>query len=184
MTAIVTFLAATLLQPTTAGLKARATPVVVQTFRSAVSPVVVQTFRSAVSPVVVQTLRSAVSGEQTAAMKTVEKGLYSAVDDARQVVVRTPAEWAKVWQTHSFERARPAVDFTKEMVVGVFMGSRPSAGFNVEIVGTRLEGGTLFVQYRETKPAAGMMTAQILTSPYHLVSVPRVDGDVKFEPVP
>ena len=122
------------------------------------------------------------AGGQTAAVKTVEKGLDSAMDEARQVVVRTPAEWAKVWQMHSYERARPNVDFTKEMVVGVFMGSRPTAGFGVEITGTRQESGALIVEYRETKPGAGQVTAQILTSPYHLVSVPRVDGDVKFEP--
>ena len=151
MTAILSIIAAMMLQPETAGLKARTTPVV--------------------------------SGEQTAAMKTIEKGLDSAVDDARQVVARTPAEWAKIWQMHSYERPRPNVDFTKEMVVGIFMGSRPTAGFGVEIVGTRQEDGTLVVQYRETKPDGGQMTAQILTSPYHLVSVPRVDGDVKFEPV-
>ena len=116
------------------------------------------------------------------AMKTIDKGLDSAIDDARQVVVRTPADWAKLWQTHSFERARPNIDFSKEMVLGVFLGSRPTAGFTVDIVGTRQESGTLIVEYRETRPSADRASAQILTSPYHLVSVPRVDGDVKFEP--
>ena len=66
----------------------------------------------------------------------------------------------------------------------VFVGSRPTAGYSVEIVGTRRENGALVVQYRETAPERGMMTAQVLTSPYHLVSVPRVDGDVKFERLP
>jgi hypothetical protein len=40
------------------------------------------------------------------------------------------------------------------------------------------------VQYRETKPAPDAIAAQILTSPFHLVAVPRADGDVKFERVP
>ena len=114
-------------------------------------------------------------------LTTVEKGLNSAMEDARQVTALTQAEWTKIWRMHSFERPAPNVDFTNAMVVGVFMGSRPSAGFSVEIVGTRTEGGALIVQYRETVPAKGTMAAQVLTSPYHLVSVPRVDGDVKFE---
>lgn len=117
------------------------------------------------------------------AFTTVEKGQDSAVEDARNVTVRSQAEWIKVWRMHNFEKPAPKVDFTKDMVVGVFMGGRSSAGFNVEIVGARVEAGKLVVQYREDVPARGTMTAQILTSPYHLVSVPRVDGDVKFEPV-
>jgi hypothetical protein len=114
-------------------------------------------------------------------MKTVAKGLHSAVDDGRQITARTPDEWTKVWRLHDFDRPAPKVDFVREMVVGVFMGSRPTGGFSVEIVGTRQEGGALIVQYRESMPGPGSMTAQVLTSPFHLVSVPRLDGDVKFE---
>ena len=122
-------------------------------------------------------------GAPPPALKAVEKGLDSAMEDSRQVAVRTQAEWMKIWRMHSFERPVPKVDFAKEMVVGVFMGTRSSAGFSVEIVGTRVADGALTVQYRETVPQKGTMAAQILTSPYHLVSVPRVDGDVKFEVV-
>jgi hypothetical protein len=121
--------------------------------------------------------------EKTTEMKTVAKGLHSAVDDGRQITARTQDEWTKVWRLHDFEGPAPKVDFAREMVVGVFMGSRPTGGFSVEIVGTRQEGGTLIVQYRESTPGPGSMTAQVLTSPFHLVSVPRIDGDVKFENV-
>jgi hypothetical protein len=116
-------------------------------------------------------------------MKTVARGAQSAVDDARQVTARTQDEWTTIWRTHDFERPAPKVDFAREMVVGVFMGGRPTGGFSVEIVGAREDGGALVVQYRETMPGPGAMTAQVLTSPFHLVSVPRVNGDVKFERV-
>ena len=41
----------------------------------------------------------------------------------------------------------------------------------------------MLVRYQETMPAKGTMTAQILTSPYHLVVVPQVTGSVTFEKV-
>ena len=123
-------------------------------------------------------------GTPPAALKTIAKGLDSAVDEGRQITARTQAEWTKAWRSHAFERPAPKVDFAREMVIGVFMGSRPTSGFTVEIAGTREEGGTLIVEYRETTPGPGLLSAQILTSPYHLVSVPRIDGDVKFERVP
>jgi hypothetical protein len=115
-------------------------------------------------------------------MRSIDKGLDSQVDDARQATVRSAAEWEKLWKQHAGERVRPAVDFSKDMVVAVFLGSRPTAGFSVEIVGAHADGSALIVQYRERRPAAGGITAQVLTSPYHIVAMPK-HGDVKFEKV-
>jgi hypothetical protein len=67
------------------------------------------------------------------------------------------------------------------MVVGVFMGTRPTAGFAIEIVGTREEGGALVVQYREARPARGLITAQVITSAYHIVALPSRAGEIRFE---
>jgi hypothetical protein len=115
-------------------------------------------------------------------MRPIDKGLNSDIDSARQVVVRTGDEWSRLWTQHAGERTKPAVDFSKDVVLAVFMGSRPTAAFTVEIVGTRAEGTTLVVSYRETRPAPGGVAAQILTSPYHIVAVPKASAtDVKFE---
>ena len=69
------------------------------------------------------------------------------------------------------------------MVVGVFLGSRPTAGYSVEIVRTTEQPDGLVVEYREGSPARDMMTAQVITTPYHLVAVPKRTGEVKFEKV-
>jgi hypothetical protein len=119
-------------------------------------------------------------------VRSIDKGFDSQMDDARQATVRSAAEWEKLWRQHAGERARPAVDFGKEMVVAVFLGSRPTAGFSIEIAGTREDGAALIVQYRETRPPAGAITAQVLTSPYHIVALPKPAAvkDVKFEKIP
>ena len=114
--------------------------------------------------------------------RTIEKGDQSNVEDAKRVLVRTDAEWTTLWQQHSPDRPKPAVDFSKEMVVGVFMGSRPNAGFSTAIVTTTAANGALIVRYTETVPKPGTVSAQILTFPYHLVAVPKATvTDVKFE---
>ena len=122
--------------------------------------------------------------QATAPMRSIDKGLNSEIDAARQVTVRTADEWSKLWAQHAGERAKPAVDFSKDVVIAVFMGARPSAAYTVEIVGTRTEGATLVVSYKETRPAPGDVAAQILTSPFHIVAVPKgAATDVKFERV-
>jgi hypothetical protein len=54
----------------------------------------------------------------------------------------------------------------------------------VEIVGVRPEGKDLIVEYVQKQPAPGTMAAQILTEPFHLVSVPKHAGTVRFMHVP
>jgi hypothetical protein len=116
--------------------------------------------------------------------RTLEKGDQSNVEDARQVLVRTDAELRQLWAQHSPDRPMPKVDFSREMVVGVFMGSRPNAGFSTAVVSATAANGALMVRYSETRPPAGSISAQILTFPYHLVAIPKADvKDVKFEKI-
>jgi hypothetical protein len=114
----------------------------------------------------------------------VAKGDASGQQIGRQVTVRTPAEWAALWKAHSPEQKPPQIDFTKNMVVGIFLGSKPSAGYEVEIVGVRPQGQDLIVEYVQKQPGRGTMTVQILTEPFHLVSVPKHEGTVRFIHVP
>lgn len=114
-------------------------------------------------------------------LRVLGKGDQSNVDDARQVAARTTAEWNTLWRQHSPDRDQPRVDFGRDMVLGVFLGSRTTAGFSVEIVSALVEQGFLVVRFRETRPQSDRIVAQVITSPYHLVAVPRHSGDVRFE---
>ena len=116
-------------------------------------------------------------------MRSLERSSQSFVDTAKQFVARTPAEWEAIWKQHAPARPAPEVDFSKDMVVGVFLGSRNSAGYSVEIVGVEKEAAGVVVRYRETRPGRGAITAQIITSPYHFVAVPKADGTVRFEKI-
>jgi hypothetical protein len=126
----------------------------------------------------------AMAQESASALRTIEKGAQSNVDAARRAVARTPDEWTALWKSHNFDKPAPHVDFDREMVIAVFMGSRPTGGFSVQIVSVaeRAEqGGGLLVTYHETSPKPGAITVQVLTFPYHIVAVPKRPGTVTFE---
>ncbi|MES1254870.1 MAG: protease complex subunit PrcB family protein [Acidobacteriota bacterium] len=114
---------------------------------------------------------------------TVAKGAASGIDMPRTVIVRTTAEWGTLWRDHAPGTDAPPVDFSAQAVVGVFLGSRPTAGYSVEIVRTVSRGAGLVVQYVESRPGKGAMTAQMLTAPYHLVAVAAGARDIQFEKV-
>jgi hypothetical protein len=123
------------------------------------------------------------NGQGVQPLRSIEKGAQSNVDDRLQASARTSAEWTALWKKHNFDKPAPAVDFSKEMVVAVFMGSRPTAGFAVEIVSAEERGGKMVVAFRETAPASGTVSAQILTAPYHIVAIPKSTAPVEFEKV-
>ena len=115
-------------------------------------------------------------------LTTVAQGALSSVDEPLQVVVRTQREWDSLWKRHGSGQPAPAVDFGKKMVVCVFLGSRPTAGYKVDIVGIVAEGEAIVVRYTERKPPPDRVVAQVVTAPFHLVSCDRQEGAVRFVP--
>lgn len=133
-----------------------------------------------ISSMFLMTLTSA----QTPPFTTIAKGDASGQQLAKQVTVRTAVEWKALWNDHAPEQKMPAVDFARDMVVGIFQGTKPSAGHEVEIVGVRTQEEVLIVEYVQKQPGRGTMAAQILTEPFHLATVPRHAGTVRFVHVP
>jgi protease stability complex PrcB-like protein len=111
---------------------------------------------------------------------TLERGQQSNIDEPREAVVRSAAEWTQVWREHAGDRPKPAVDFASSIVIGVFLGTRPTGGYGVEITGVEKDGTDLIVTYREEKPARDAMLSQALTMPSHIVQIERHTGPVKF----
>lgn len=121
------------------------------------------------------------AGGTPMSMTPIAGDMMSGIAAPRQVVAKTQDEFDKLWREHAPGRPAPNVDFTKNMVVGVFLGSRPSGGFSVEITNVRRDGDALVVTWTERRPAPDQMAAQVMTAPAQLVSVPRFDGQVRFE---
>jgi hypothetical protein len=115
---------------------------------------------------------------------SIAKGDISDQETARQAVARTPAEWQALWRDHAPAGRLPAVDFDSQMVVGVFLGTMPSSGYGVEIVGVRTDGDALVVEYVQRQPKRDTLAVQILTQPFHLVTVTKHAGPVRFVRVP
>jgi len=118
-----------------------------------------------------------------ATVTTLAHSTGSFIDKPRQAVARTPAEWAALWKEHAGPAPAPKVDLSKATVVAVFLGDRMTAGYAVNIIGTRRDGAALVVQWAERMPAADRMTAQVITSPAHIASIPAFAGEIRFEKV-
>ena len=121
---------------------------------------------------------------QAGPIETIARDSMSRVDTASQQTARNDKEWAALWQAHTGgAKPLPKVDFTSRMVAAVFLGSRSTAGYAVEIADVKTEGKTVTVEWRERRPPADGILAQVITAPAHIVSIPRAEGVITFRKV-
>ena len=100
-------------------------------------------------------------------------------------VVRTADEWRDLWRQHASTVIpapdAPAVDFTRDMVVCVTIGTRPTYGYAVEIVRLApVDDGHFRVEIAERTPPPGAMTSAVVTQPYHMVVTAKRAGTAEL----
>lgn len=107
------------------------------------------------------------------------------IDDPVTLVIRDAGAWEETWarivaRIGPPKPPAPAVDFSKEMVLLVAMGTRPSGGYTAQILRAASGPGGIVVDWVATSPGANCFTTAALTQPIDIVLVPRADGDVRF----
>jgi hypothetical protein len=133
-----------------------------------------------IAAVFLTTMCCAAMAQSSIPFKPLASGSQSHIERPRDVVVRTAAEWKTLCAAHAPGDPCPSVDFSRSTVVGVFLGTRPTAGTRVEITRIERDGEALVVTSRERGPGRDEMVAQMITMPYLLVTIDRFAGPVRF----
>ena len=108
---------------------------------------------------------------------TLEKGTYSGIIELSFVVIRNKDEWNNFWDRHVSNIIPkpdvPEIDFSKEMVIGVFTGQKSSGGYTVEIVNILKDERIIKVFYKEKAPLPEEIVTTVFTQPYHFIKMPK-----------
>ena len=131
------------------------------------------------------------------------EGEQSGITSFRFEAIRDQATWDVVWAQHAGSGSPPAVDFSRDMILGVWLGMRPTGGYSVSIwrvtapymvvtagwcppcYGEPCPGAPCFggetvsgalADVRETKPGSNCVVTQSVTYPFRIVRVARVEG--------
>jgi hypothetical protein len=92
-------------------------------------------------------------------------------------VARDAAAWRRMWRQLNQgtvpQPRLPKVDFSRDMVILVTQGEKPTAGYGIRVTSIRENTGSLIVSADERSPGRGCVVPQVVTAPYHAVSVRR-----------
>ncbi len=132
------------------------------------------------------TNRLPASADQPVVFSTIAIGSRSSIRKHAEAVVRSPSEWRSLWQKHTVEDrqppARPAVDFSHEMVIPVFAGEVP-ARMSLMIQAIAAQKNRLVVYMRMRNPQPERAEVDFLAereTPFHFVRLPRFALPVVF----
>jgi len=98
---------------------------------------------------------------------------HTGVREARRMVIQEANTWAEFWSELGVGE-RPAVDFTRDIVIAVAAGERPSGGYEIAVNQVTQTNGELRVEVRETTPGPNCLTTSSLTQPVDVVVVQGV----------
>ncbi|MGZ5198954.1 MAG: hypothetical protein ACXWC4_04215 [Telluria sp.] len=115
--------------------------------------------------------------------QTLVKDGHTGVSQQRDVVIRDQAAFDKLWAEHVSDRSptppAPAVNFTSQMVIGVFAADVVTCG-NMGIVGVRSQDGKMVVDIERRAPAPTVACPAVIVTPMQMVTVGRNDAPVEF----
>jgi hypothetical protein len=138
---------------------------------------------AAVALIAVTACHSTPSGSD--GFRTVAIGYETGLVDGPLRIARNEREWGDLWREHTSTQVpappAPMIDFSKELVVCVLAGQKPTAGYGIEVVDADFDGKAMVLGVRETKPAADAIVPQVVTRPYHMIATPMTNASFRID---
>ena len=120
--------------------------------------------------------------------KTIAKGYFCKYHGEDNYVIRDPESFKEILEKAGLV-VNDKIDFEREMVIAVFYGWKPTAGYDITIKSIHTSGdltaltneNVMVVTVVKKKPGENCYLPQLITAPYHIVKLPRFDGEVVFK---
>jgi hypothetical protein len=122
------------------------------------------------------------TGVTSVAFRVLNHGIpWGGAPEPGTAIARDAEAYAKLL-TGPFPNGKaPEVDFSREMVLAAFLGTKPTGGYGIGVSAVQEEPEGLRVRLTVSSPTPGLGVTQASTRPFVLVAVPRSDKPVRFE---
>lgn len=100
-------------------------------------------------------------------------------------VIDNELDFVKLWDDHTGTKTNPLfipkIDFTYKNVIAVFLGERPTTGFNLDIALIDESKDAIKVSLKENKPQPGSEVKAEITQPFLIIETKKTNKKVIIE---
>lgn len=111
-------------------------------------------------------------------------GIASSLQRRTGLVVKNETHWRALWRVLTAgadpRSSPPRVAFSRDMLLIATQGRRPASGDHVSITSVADTGASLEVDVTDVSTPKRCTSADVSTSPYHVIRIPRSDEPVHF----
>ena len=108
---------------------------------------------------------------------------HSNIKDEKNMVIKNVSDLKAIYASINSTRRPglplPKVDFNKEEVLGIFLGEKSSAGYQIQIDSIHNNGKEIVVNYKINTPKG--MVSMVITQPTLLILIPKTNLPIKFK---
>ncbi len=109
-------------------------------------------------------------------------GSFCGIEHAGDIVITSGEDWANLWEkVHRGiypKKQLPEVDFSRETVLAVFMGTRSTGGYSIEITRAYKKNDVIKAVAETSSPAPGDLVTTVITQPFHIVKINTAEKNI------
>ena len=113
-------------------------------------------------------------------------GSHSNMKDQQYMDIHNQADFDAMWQkafvNQSGAPAKPVVDFSKDMVLAVFIGDQPTGGYTIRLNNTDASGDNVDVTVLVTQPGQNCRHPESSSDAFLIAAIPASTKSVNFNP--
>lgn len=81
----------------------------------------------------------------------------------------------------SIELPKINVDFNKEILIGIFLGQRPTSGYSINLEKVLLENKKIVIYAKEICPKKDQIVLMVITYPSVFIKIPKYDYPIELK---
>jgi len=114
--------------------------------------------------------------------ETISKGIYSKQIEKAYFIIKDKESFNELLDkiNSDTEIIDTDINFSEEMVVGVFLGEKQTGGYEVEVTDVLDQNDYIEFQIKINEPDPGEIVAQSITSPYHIIKLNKTEKEMVF----
>lgn len=100
-------------------------------------------------------------------------------------IFKSYEEYENFYREHtniiSDELPKLNIDFKKEILIGIFLGQRPTSGYGIYITKVTIENKKIIIYANEVCPKKDQIVLMVITYPSVFIKIPKYDYPVELK---